>query len=210
MWLSLAALAATILAVAAYVSMMAALTWTLDQLDRGQPTTTGAALRHVISLWRPLVRVAVQYYLVLAALTLFVATIPVAVYYAVSRAFAIPIVVAEGRSGSAALKRSHALVKGRWWRTAVPLAIVVGLGVAAGPIAGIILLLATDLSPALINLVSSLLFAVAMPLAALAVAYLYFDRAVAVTPEEPPAGPAATPVGPGRVAEQGSGPPVAL
>ncbi|WP_132294580.1 hypothetical protein [Kribbella sp. VKM Ac-2568] len=209
-WLSVVALVTTILTLVAYVSMMAALTRTLDQLDRGQSVTTGDALRHVISLWRPLARVALQYYVVLAALTFFVATIPVAIYYAVSRAFAIPIVVAEGCSGSEALKRSRRLVQGRWWRTAVPLVIVVGLGVAAGPIAGIILLLATDLSASLINLVSSLLFAVAMPLAALAVAYLYFDRAVAVRQETPPAGPAATPTGPGRGDAQGSERPAVL
>jgi hypothetical protein len=69
-------------------------------------------------------------------------------------------------------------VKGRWWRTAGPLAIVVGLGLSVGPITGIVLLLATDLQPRLINLVSSLLFALAMPLVAAAVVYLYFDRTV--------------------------------
>jgi hypothetical protein len=79
------------------------------------------------------------------------------------------------------------LVKGRWWRTAVPLAIIIGLGLAAGPVAGITLLLGTDLSPTLINLVSSILFALAMPVAATAVVYLYFDRA-AVRPDSPGSG----------------------
>jgi hypothetical protein len=118
---------------------------------------------------------------------LFVATIPLAVYYAVSRAFAVPIVIAERCDGRTALRRSRILVKGRWWRTAVPLAIIVGLGLTAGPIAGIVLLLATDLSPTLINVVSSILFALPMPVAAAAVAYLYFDRAVSV-PESPGSG----------------------
>ena len=56
-----------------------------------------------------------------------------------------------------------------------------------GPIAGIVLLLGTDLPATLINVVSSILFALAMPLAAAAVAYLYFERAVAL-PESPGSG----------------------
>jgi len=186
-WASLVALAVTILTIATYFALLAAVTATLDQLDRGVPVTAALMVRQVVSDWRPLTRAAVQYVVVIAALTIFVATIPLAVYYAVSRAFAVPIVVAERCSGGTALRRSRMLVRGRWWRTAVPLAIIVGLGLAAGPVAGITLLLGTDLSPTLINVVSSLLFALAMPVAAAAVAYLYFDRAVSM-PESPGSG----------------------
>jgi len=177
-WASLVALAVSLLTIATYVVLLAAVTTTLDQLDRGVEVAAGSTLRQVVVNWRPLARAAVQHFLVTAALTLFLVTIPWAVYYAVSRAFAVPIVMAERCSGRTALRRSRMLIRGRWWRTAVPLAIVVGLGLAAGPIAGITLLLATDLSPTLINLLSSLLFALAMPVASAAVAYLYFDRAV--------------------------------
>lgn len=176
-WAFVVALVVTILTAVAYVGLIAAVTRTLDHLDRGDPATTSGALRDVIANWRPLTRVALQYFVVIAVLTLFVATIPVAVYYAVSRALALPIVMAEHCPGGTALRHSRRLVKGRWWRTAGPLTIIIGLALAAGPIAGIVLLLATDWSPVLINVVSSLLFALAMPLAASAVAYLYFDRA---------------------------------
>ncbi|TCO26128.1 hypothetical protein EV652_10719 [Kribbella steppae] len=186
-WASLVALAVTLLTIATYFALLAAVTATLDQLDRGVPVTAALMVRQVVSDWRPLTRAAVQYVVVIAALTIFVATIPLAVYYAVSRAFAVPIVVAERCSGGPALRRSRMLVRGRWWRTAVPLAIIIGLGLAAGPVAGISLLLGTDLSPTLINVVSSLLFALAMPVAAAAVAYLYFDRAASM-PESPGSG----------------------
>jgi hypothetical protein len=81
------------------------------------------------------------------------------------------------------------------------LALLVGLALAAGPIAGIVLLLATSWSPVLINVISSILFAVAMPLAATAVAYLYFDRAATMptrpirptTPTTPPSPAAGEP-----------------
>ncbi|WP_371402849.1 hypothetical protein OHA10_33785 [Kribbella sp. NBC_00662] len=177
-WASLVALAITILTAATYVALLAVVTSTLDRLDRGEPVTAVLTWRDVRAHARPLAAVAVRYFVVIAVLTIIVATIPLAIYYAASRAFAIPAVMAEQVSSSAAFRRSRLLVKGRWWRTAGPLAIIVGLGLSVGPIAGIILLLATDWPPTLINLVSSLLFALAMPLVAAAVVYLYFDRSV--------------------------------
>ncbi|WP_410790849.1 hypothetical protein [Kribbella sp. C-35] len=184
-WASILALAVTLLTIATYVVLLAVVMRTLDQLDRGAPVTARAALRHVVTIRWQLARAATQYVVVLFVLTIFVATIPLAVYYAVSRAFIVQVLVAEHCSGSAALRRSRRLVAGRWWRTAVPLTLVVGSGLAVGPIAGIVLLLATDWSPTLINVVSSILFALAMPIAAAAVAYLYFDRA---TPRSPGSG----------------------
>ncbi|NIK61540.1 hypothetical protein [Kribbella shirazensis] len=181
-WASLLALAITILTVAAYTALLAAVMRTLDQLDNGIPVTASAALRHVVSIRWPLARVATQYVVILSVLTIFVATIPLAIYYAVSRAFVVQALVAEDIPSGTALRRSRRLVRGRWWRTAAPLAIVVGLGLAAGPIAGIVMLLATDWSPTLINVVSSMLFAIAMPLAAAAVSYLYFDRTMTRSP----------------------------
>jgi hypothetical protein len=181
-WASLVALAVTLVTIATYVALLAAVTRMLDQLDRGLPVTASATARHLISIRWPLARAVTQYVVVLFILTIFVATIPVAVYYAVSRAFVVQALVAEHCSGRQALRRSRQLVKGRWWRTAVPLVLVVGLGLAAGPIAGICLLLATDWAPTLINVVSSILFALAMPIAAAAVAYLYFDRTTAQSP----------------------------
>ncbi|WP_344195984.1 hypothetical protein [Kribbella karoonensis] len=175
-WATLLALAVTLLTIATYVVLLAAVMRTLDQLDRGLPVTTTAALRDVAR--RPLARASTQYVVILFVLTIFVATIPLAVYYAVSRAFVVQVLVAEQCSGGAALRGSRRLVARRWWRTAVPLALVVGAGLAVGPIAGIVLLLATDWSPILIDVVSSILFALAMPIAAAAVAYLYFDRAL--------------------------------
>lgn len=195
-WASVLALVVTIITIAAYTVLLAAVTRTLDELDRGVPVTASAALRHVLAIRWPLTRAATQYVVVLFVLTVFVATIPVAIYYAVSRAFVVQALVAEHLTGRTALRRSRHLVRRRWWRTAGPLALLVGLALAAGPIAGIVLLLATSWSPVLINVISSLLFAVAMPLAATAVAYLYFDRAATMptrptrptTPTSPAAG----------------------
>jgi hypothetical protein len=200
-WASLLALGVTILTMATYVALLAAVTATLDQLDRGVPAATDTALRRVLAHRRPLTRAAGQYFLVIALLTTFVATIPVAIYYAASRAFAVPAVLAEHCSGRTALRRSRLLVKGRWWRTAVPLAIIIGLALAAGPVAGIAMLLGTDLPATLVNVVSSILFALAMPVASAAVAYLYFDRAV--RPQSPGSGD--LPAAPRTYSQHGDG-----
>ncbi|NUR95051.1 MAG: hypothetical protein HOV67_07290 [Kribbellaceae bacterium] len=185
-WAALLALAVTAITVATYVLLLAAVTSTLDRLDRHVPVTAAFVVHDVRTHARALAAAAVRYLVVIAVLTIFVATIPLAVYYAVSRAFAVPAVLAERSSASMALRRSRLLVKGRWWRTAGPLAIVVGLGLAVGPIVGIVLLLATDWPPTLINVISSVLFALAAPLVAAAVVYLYFDlyvdRAAAESP----------------------------
>ncbi len=197
-WVGLTALAVTILTVVIYVAMLAALAHTLDQLDRGRSVSALGALREIAARAKPLTAVVVWYYLVLLVLTLLVATIPLAIYYAVSRSFAVPVVVTEDRSAYGAMRRSRELVKGHWWRTAVALAIVVGLGISAGPLLGIVLLLGTDWPAYTINLLSSLLFAVAMPLAALAVVYLAFDRAEAVDPDPEARRDASNPAVPAR------------
>jgi hypothetical protein len=186
-WASGLALVITILTVATYLVLLAAVTATLDRLDRGLPVTAALTWRELRARARPLATVAVRYYVTITILTIIVATIPLAVYYAASRAFAIPVVMAEQSAAGTALRRSRLLVKGRWWRTSGPLAIIVGLGLAVGPVAGIVLLLATDLPAPLINLVSSILFALAMPIVSAAVVYLYFDRAVPV-PDSPGSG----------------------
>jgi hypothetical protein len=200
-WASLLALGITVLTAATYVALLAVVTSTLDRLDRNVPVTASFTWADLRARARPLTAVAVRYFVVITVLTIIVATIPLAIYYAASRAFAIPAVMAEQISSSTALRRSRLLVKGRWWRTAGPLAIIVGLGLAIGPIAGIVLLLATDLQPTLINVVSSLLFAVAMPLVAAAVVYLYFDRAQ-TEPEQPESPGSGDLAGPDRTYSQ--------
>src|SRR5205823_11401878 len=64
------------------------------------------------------------------------------VYLAVAFAVALPTLMAEGQRGRRALGRSRALVRGRWWKTAVTL-VVAGLlasivsGVVSGAVAAV-------------------------------------------------------------------------
>ena len=175
-WVGIIALLLSIGTIVMHFAMTAAASWSLARIGDGQPVSRADAFKAVAARWRPLLGVTIQMTLILLALTLLVFTIPLAVYYAVSRAYAIAAVMIENRSARDALRRSRRLVHGDWLRNAVALLIVGGLGIAIGPMVGIALLLATDVDAYLINLASSLIYAAALPFIALAVTYLFFDQ----------------------------------
>jgi hypothetical protein len=68
-------------------------------------------------------------------------------------------------------------VRGNWWRTALLTVLVTGIALLLGPLVGTLLLFATDASFDFVNLVSDLVYVVALPFAAIATTYLYFDLA---------------------------------
>ena len=68
LWASLITLAVTILTIATYGALLATVTTTLDQLDRGVQVTAGLTVREVVSNRRPLARAAVQYWVVFTVL----------------------------------------------------------------------------------------------------------------------------------------------
>jgi hypothetical protein len=53
-----------------------------------------------------------------------------------------------------------------------------GLALAAGPVLGALLILATNAPFALVNIVAGVVYVVAMPFVALATSYAYFDARV--------------------------------
>jgi hypothetical protein len=81
----------------------------------------------------------------------------------------------EGRTGREALARSSALVQGRWWRTFAFTLFVDVLSVLSGLIVGILLLLLSSRSLNFIDLASSLVYTLTVPLAAAALTLYYFD-----------------------------------
>jgi hypothetical protein len=65
------------------------------------------------------------------------------IYLAVAFAVALPVLMSEGQRGRKALGRSRALVRGRWWKTALAL-LVAGLlaGILSGVVSGVVTALA--------------------------------------------------------------------
>jgi hypothetical protein len=160
----------------AYFSVLAAVSGVLDDLAQGQLPPLRAAYQRAGAAVRPLTGVAGRIALVVGLLLLLVVTTPLALVYAVRRAFAVPAVMIENRSARGALQRSRQLVRGQWWRVALLLMIVITFGAVSGPLVGIVLLLVSDgLSFALINIIAGLVYAVVIPFVALVISYLFFD-----------------------------------
>ena len=86
------------------------------------------------------------------------------------------------------LRRSIALVRGRWLRVASIVGVGAVLAIAAGPLLGTLLIFLTDAPLALLNVVAGVVYALAMPFVAVTTAYVYFDARVReeLAPERPP------------------------
>ena len=115
-------------------------------------------------------------YLIIAVLLLSVIGIPVALWLLVRFQFLAQAVVTEGHDGRGALRRSAALVQGRWWHTALLVGLFNLLVGVSALVAGLLLLVVAAGIPlwlfsALISLVNALI----VPLAAVAVTLLFGD-----------------------------------
>ncbi|SDT14497.1 hypothetical protein [Jiangella sp. DSM 45060] len=160
----------------AYVLVLAAVSRSLDTLARGGQPSLRDAARAVGHELGPLTGVSARIAVVVALLVIPVITAPLAVVYAVRRAFAVPVVMAEHRTVSGALRRSRELVRGRWWPVALLLVLVAGLGAVTGPLVGIVILLVSGgTSFWLINLIAGLVYAITIPYVALVISYQYAD-----------------------------------
>ena len=85
----------------------------------------------------------------------------------------VGITLALGGRGSAQL------VRGNWWRAASLLLFTTVIALLLGPLAGTLLLFVSHASFDFVNLVSSVVYAIVLPFAAIATTYLYFDLRVA-------------------------------
>src|SRR5262249_32453048 len=81
-------------------------------------------------------------------------------------------------SAVGALRRSGRLVRGRWLKVSSLIVVGGALVILVGPLLGTLLILGTDAPFWLINVIAGVVYAVMMPLVALATAYVYFDARV--------------------------------
>lgn len=168
----------------AYFCVAAATAQALRDLDAGERVTVLSAYRAVRAKLRPLALVAARLVVVVWALLLFVVTAPLALIYVVRNGFAVQAVMMEDRPAGTAFHRSREVVRGQWWRTTAVAALVVGLGAITGPLVGVVLLLVSDGSFDVINLITALVYVVTIPFVALVLGYLYVDlRLRAGSPE---------------------------
>lgn len=165
------------IALFAYFTVLAAVARSVPYLDRGESPATRTVYRDVARKFGAIARVAVRIVAIVGVLSLFLVTAPLALVLAVRYAVAIPVLMIEDETVHGAMRRSRELVRGHWWRTAVLLTIVVGVGVVSGPAVGVTLLFVSDASFAVINLIAGVVYTAAIPFVALVVVYVYFDLA---------------------------------
>ena len=83
----------------------------------------------------------------------------------------------EGMSAVGGLRRSSALVRGRWLRVASLVGVGALIALVLGPFLGALLILLTSAPLALMNVVAGVVYALTMPFVALTTSYVYFDSA---------------------------------
>ncbi len=155
--------------------VQAATAFALIRIDAGESIGPVDAYRGAFARVRPLlggIGIAVAIWLVLGA-TVFL--IPVAIWFAVRVSLLAQVVELEDASAVGALRRSSALVRGRWWRVASLVGVGSLIPLAVGPLLGVVLILVTEAPLGLANLVAGVINALAMPFVALVTTYLYLD-----------------------------------
>jgi hypothetical protein len=129
------------------------------------------------AIWARLWRVVGGELLVDLLATLMLITvvgIPFAIYFYIAWQFVQQEILFEDRSIREALRGSHRLVRGHWWRTVIVTGILALIGVMFGPILGFFLIF-LNLSPVLVNLIGSVVYALVVPYVALGRTLLYLD-----------------------------------
>jgi hypothetical protein len=166
-----------------FALVQAATACALVEVDAGRATGPVHAYRMALPNTRPLLGglgIAVVVWILLDLTTVLV---PVAVWLAVRWILLAQVVELENRSAIDGLRRSSALVRGRWLRVASLVGAGAVLAVAIGPLVGALLIVLTSAPLALMNVVAGLVYAAAMPFVALTATYVYLDARVRETLE---------------------------
>jgi hypothetical protein len=147
-------------------------------LDQGRTISWWGAYREVIDSIRSLLGALLRVALVLALLTLTFWLIPIGVYLLVRWSMMAQVVELEDRSAHNALRRSAQLVRGDWFWTAAITGLAVGGATLIGLLFGAGLLFSTGMSFEVVNLFTSIVYALLVPVAAIVTTYVYFDLRV--------------------------------
>jgi hypothetical protein len=101
--------------------------------------------------------------------------IPFAVYYFIRMSLFAQACVLEDQTAIASLRASARLIRGHWWRTLGLTVLIDAIAVLSGPLLGVLILLLTARSLTFIDITGSIVYALVVPYAALALTLYYFD-----------------------------------
>jgi hypothetical protein len=171
----LALIIGTTLALLGLGLVQAAVASALLDIDGGQRVTAVSAYASVLGRIRPLLGAIGLFVLAWVVLTATTFLIPVAIWLAVRWCLLAPSVVVDGVRAVPALRRSRALVRRRWWRTASLVGLSAAISLGLGPLLGALLIFVIDAPLATLNIVAGVVYAAALPFVGLVTAYVYFD-----------------------------------
>ena len=152
----------------------------LVELDRGANVSALGAYRLALDSVVPLFGALLAAVLAVSLLASTFYLLPIAIWLAGRWALVVPVVELEEASALDALRRSRELVQGRWLKVASLIVAGGAVVLALGPLLGALLILVTNAPFWLVNVVAGVVYAVTMPIVALATAYAYFDARVRV------------------------------
>jgi uncharacterized membrane protein YfcA len=150
----------------------------LVEIDAGRPTGVVRSYRLAADIVAPLLGALVVAAVVVSLLVSSFFLLPIAIWLAGRWCLIAPVVELEGAGSLAGLRRSGALVRGRWLKVASLIVIGGALALVAGPLIGAVLILVTGAPFWLVNVISGFIYAVTMPFVAVTTVYVYFDARV--------------------------------
>ena len=160
----------------------------LVEIDEGRTVGPLRAYRMTTDGFGSMVGALAIAVVVVSLLTTSLFLVPIAVWLIGRWAFIVLAVELEGLSATEALRRSARLVRPAWLKVASLTVVGWALALAAGPLVGVLLIIATDAQLWLVDVVAGVVYAVTMPFVALTTAYVYFDMRVRdeLAPEHQP------------------------
>ena len=147
----------------------------MADIDAGRPAGVVSSYRGLRGRLGALIRALVFVVVVQIVLDLTIVLIPVALFFLVRWSLLGVVAGLEDDPRSGVLRRSTALTGRHWWRTAIVVLGVTGGALLVGPLIGAIVLVATSASFAVVNMIAAIVNVAALPFAAIALTYLYYD-----------------------------------
>lgn len=181
--------------IVAAIVVVAAVAHALDRIEGGGRPDALEAFRGMVARLWSLGWAWLRVLVVAGLLTLSIVGIPLAVVYLVRKVVLTQACVLEDLRATPALRRSSELVAGHGPRVLAISALVNVTAFLLGPIVGVAVLFLTSGSLAVINLISSLVYAVVVPYAGIAITLLFYDLRRRKAGEEPVALPVAAAAG---------------
>ena len=146
---------------------------TYGEMEQNERLTAVQAYRRVIAAFPRLVRPVLKSVVIVVVLSLTVIGIPVAIWMLVRWLFIPQAVMLDGEQGDAARAASARSVDGHWRPTALKAVLFTVIGAAPGPLVGLGLMIFGSVGVQATNVLSSVIYAVVVPLSILGLTILY-------------------------------------